>query len=108
MSKIYISGRISGLNIETAKRSFEYAVHELMLSKAYHINDIVNPFDIRPFLGLNNWWCYMFSDIMALRKCEAIFMLKGWQNSRGACIEHLIAVWCKKIVIYQEVELNKR
>ena len=108
MSKIYISGRITGLNIETAKRSFQNAIFELNLSKSYHINDIVNPFEIRPFLGIKNWWCHMISDLIELSKCDAIYMINGWHKSRGACVEHLYAIWNKKTIIYQNHSLNKR
>ena len=101
MSKIYISGAISGLQIEEAKARFEDAAHYLYRELYYSCYNIVNPFDIKPFLGLKNWWCYMINDVRELLKCDRIYMLRGWQNSRGACIEHLIAVWRKMEIIYE-------
>nr|DAN72896.1 MAG TPA: Blasticidin M [Caudoviricetes sp.] len=33
----------------------------------------------------------MLKDIADLLQCKAIYMLQGWQESKGACIEHYIA-----------------
>jgi len=101
MSKIYISGPISVLPIEEAKQRFDNSAIDLYYYGNYDIEDIVNPFNINPFLGLKNWWCYMINDVRELLKCDSIYMLKGWQKSRGACVEHLIAVWRKMDIIYQ-------
>ena len=100
MSKIYLSGQISGLKIEYAKQNFMFAENEV--KKYWRYKTVVNPFNIKPFLGLKNWYCYMIADLWKLRKCDTIFMLRGWKNSRGACIEHLYSVWTKKIILYQE------
>lgn len=35
----------------------------------------------------------MDRDIAALRKCDAIYMLRGWQNSKGAKAELALAQW---------------
>ena len=97
---IYLSGPISGKNIDLAKQNFEFAEKEV---KRYLTpTAVINPFGIKPFLGIKNWWCYMITDLWQLRKCDTIFMLKGWKNSRGACIEHLYSVWTKKIILYQD------
>ena len=49
----------------------------------------VNPFDLCD--GSETWEQAMVKDIRALLTCEAISMLPGWENSRGAVIEKLIA-----------------
>ena len=99
MTKIYLSGKISGLNIEYAKQNFYFSAKEL---KKYHgANIVINPFDIKPFLGLDYWICYMITDILALRKCDKIAMRKDWIDSRGACIEHYFGKFIFKLeVIY--------
>ena len=97
---LYISGQISGLDLEVAKHNFLKAEKEIKSS--WVCKKVINPFDIKPFLGIKIWWCYMITDLWQLRKCNTIFMLRGWKNSRGACIEHLYAVWTKKIILYQE------
>lgn len=38
------------------------------------------------------WVYYMKQCIKALLACESVRFLPGWQNSRGACLEHKIAV----------------
>jgi len=42
-------------------------------------------------------------DIAAVRSCEAIYMLDGWQLSKGAQAEHALAVWLGRVVIYQSM-----
>lgn len=100
MSKIYISGPISGQKIEESRAKFEWAVDFLAIY--WYYADIVNPHDLMPFLGLKNWWCYMIADLWKLSECNAVYMLKGWEKSRGACVEHLVAVWKNKTIIYQD------
>lgn len=43
-------------------------------------------------------------DIAALKKCHAIYMLRGWQDSRGAKAEKALAEWIGLYVLYQEPE----
>lgn len=38
--------------------------------------------------------CYMRTDLLALLGCDAILMLRGWRDSRGAKVEHDVAVAC--------------
>ena len=54
-------------------------------------HDVVNPAEINvdPTKG---WQDCMRADIAELVKCEAIAMLPGWQQSRGATLEHHIAM----------------
>ncbi len=37
------------------------------------------------------WSEYLRRDIVALMKCNTIYMLKGWEKSRGATLEMYIA-----------------
>lgn len=99
MKVVYILGKITGMKIEYAKQNFYFACKEV---KKYDGADfVVNPFDIKPFLGIKVWFCYMINDIRKLRKCSHIAMQKNWTESRGACIEHIIARHYFKIpVIY--------
>ena len=85
--KIYISGPITGRPIKDAEEHF--ARKEFIL-KCPSVKPI-NPMKIKPFLGFENWYCYMITDVWALLKCDAIYMLKGWEQSRGAKIEKRIA-----------------
>lgn len=42
-------------------------------------------------------------DIEAVRKCDAIYMLKGWEDSKGARAEKALAEWLGKDVMYEDV-----
>jgi hypothetical protein len=43
-------------------------------------------------------------DIVALRKCDAIYLLDGWQTSKGAQAEKAIAEWNGMEVFYQTAD----
>lgn len=87
--RVYISGRVSGLPLETAKQAFS--------AKEHALNDAgfeaVNPLR----LGLEAlgeeaaWEVYMAFDVDLLMTCEAIAMLEGWEKSQGARLELEIA-----------------
>jgi hypothetical protein len=36
-----------------------------------------------------------------LTQCHAIYMLRGWESSKGARAEHAVAVWLGLEIIYQ-------
>ncbi len=80
---IYISGKITGLSKTEA---FELQPLEL---NEYDI--VVNPMKLVPYNPDLTWHDYMVKDIEALLKCDAIYMLKNWGDSRGARIEYVIA-----------------
>ncbi|MNQ97696.1 Nucleoside 2-deoxyribosyltransferase [compost metagenome] len=60
--------------------------------------EVVNPAEINvdPSKG---WKECMRADIAELVKCDAIAMMPGWQQSRGASLEHHIATQLGLIVI---------
>ena len=43
-------------------------------------------------------------DIDALKQCDAIYMLQGWESSTGATAERALAIWMGRSVMYQEEE----
>lgn len=97
--RIYISGRISGIKVEYAKQNFYFAAKEV---KKYHKADIVvNPFDIKPFLGIKKWLFYMINDIREQRKCTHSAFQSNWTESKGAVIEYFFARFIfKQIIIF--------
>jgi hypothetical protein len=88
--KIYISGKITGLDIEEAMQNFEDA--EVMLNKL-NFDTIFNPFKVCKDLDPNTatWDDYMIKNIEVLLKCDSIFMLSNWEDSKGARLEFDIA-----------------
>lgn len=43
-------------------------------------------------------------DVEALKRCDAIYMLRGWERSKGAKAEKALAEWMGLEVLYQEPE----
>lgn len=86
--RIYISGQITGLDIKVAEDYFNTV--EKQIAAAGHIP--VNPMTLVPYHPDHTWHHYMAEDIKALLYCDAILMLDNWTNSKGAKIEHGIAV----------------
>lgn len=88
---IYISGPMTGIP-ELNFPAF-YAAQELLESKGY---TVVNPVEIGKAIimpdGLSDeeiYLIYLRADIaeMLNRGCNSIYLLKGWESSRGANTE---------------------
>ena len=82
-----------------ARELFNLAEAELRL-RGY---EPVNP------MALNHehdgsWHSYMRQDVKALCDCDAIYMLTNWADSKGAIIEHTIAMYLGMRVVYEGVE----
>lgn len=94
---VYISGKITGLPIEEAKQKFAEAEAYLFSIG----NTPVNPMKWVPFDDAKTWHDYMKEDIKLLLNCKAIYMLKNWQQSNGATIEHDLACKLGFVIMYQ-------
>jgi hypothetical protein len=103
--KIYISGPMTGY------KDYNYPKFEKIADKLRKKGyDVVNPSsEVKPMLSngkevtvdelhemINNgeisekeaWRCFLRGDVVALMiKCNAIYMLKNWKNSKGARME---------------------
>lgn len=102
MSKIYISGQISGLPLEEARRKFDTA-EESLKAKGY---EVVNPMKN----GIPHdaaWELHVAMDIVLLMSCESIYMLPCWIFSRGATLEKNFADLTGKTVVYEEEPRNE-
>lgn len=85
--KIYISGKITGLDLKDALANFEKAETELV-AKGF---EPINPMKKVSEQQGKTWKEYMLADIEILWDCEAIYMLDNWKDSKGARIELAIA-----------------
>jgi hypothetical protein len=85
--KVYISGKITGLSEDEAMRVFAEA-EGILQAEGYAT---VNPTTL-PHNHDKSWQSYMRVDIRALCDCDAIYMLPNWEQSKGAVIEHRIAI----------------
>jgi hypothetical protein len=94
--KIYISGKISRLPFEEVKVKFSLA--DDYLTKLDY--ETVNPLDsgIPPS---ESWQVHMLANIALLFKCDAIFLLSDWLDSKGAMIEKHIAEVIGLRILYQ-------
>ena len=50
---------------------------------------------------------YYEGDLVILERCDAIFMLKGWEDSKGSVIEHTFAKENKIPIFYNMEEILK-
>ena len=94
--KCYISGQISGIE-DIAESIFESA--EETVSKLGYIP--VNPMKIEHNHD-KSWESYMREDIIELMKCQSVYALRNWRNSRGATIEVNLAKDLGIDIIFQK------
>lgn len=86
--RIYIAGPMSGLP-DNNYPAFHAAAARLR-ARGWHVeNPAESP---SPHVDADcEWTAYMRMGISQLMTCHAIYLLPGWQNSRGASIEYLVA-----------------
>ena len=82
---IYISGAMTGLP------DFNYPAFNAEAARLRALGYIVaNPAE-NPAPDCGTWLAYMRMAIAQLATCDAIALLDGWQDSRGACVERTLA-----------------
>lgn len=86
MNRIYLSGPMTGLP-DFNFPAFHATAYELRAQGL----EVINPaeHDEAPD---QPWAVYLRKDIRLLMDCDAIHMLPGWTKSKGAVLEHHIAV----------------
>jgi len=84
--RIYISGAMTGI-ADLNKPAFDAEAARLR-ALGYHVE---NPAEVQLPAGAT-WSDYMRADIPLLCQCDTIVMLDGWTASRGAVLEHRIAL----------------
>lgn len=85
MTKTYIAGPMTGLP-ELNFPAFHQAAEWLRGMG----HEVVNPAEINPDVSME-WHECMRADIAQLVTCQCIYLLPGWEDSRGAKLEHHIA-----------------
>lgn len=85
--RIYLSGKITGLEKEVYTKQFARAESFYKTSGF----DVINPVTIGEAVLKNNpkakWNDFMQEDLKALRTCTHIVLLEGWEESKGAKME---------------------
>jgi len=109
LPKIYIAGPMTGVD------NFNYAAFDMAADALSCMYDVVNPVDLDReegivYDGVVDMDSYLASldmkaiikrDLEALATCQYIFMLDGWQGSKGARAEKAFAEWSGIHVVYQ-------
>jgi hypothetical protein len=95
--KVYISGPITG---HTNFRERFAAAEELLKMGNY---EVVNPAEELAELPTGtSHEIYMDKSLELLSECDGIYMLDGWENSRGAHIEFEYAIRNKMTVCFEK------
>jgi hypothetical protein len=83
---VYISGPVSGV-IDCNEQAFKKA--ERILNRAGY--KTINPVQECKDAGLTDWLECMELCLEKEKECNIIYMLKDWENSKGAKIEYKYA-----------------
>lgn len=84
--RVYIAGPMTGYQEHNYPAFIDAAAtlrdlgHDVVSPHELHDDDMTRPFD----------W-YLRRDLAALMTCDAIALLPGWAQSRGARLEHHVA-----------------
>ena len=100
--KIYISGKIIGLPFKEVKDKFQ-KVQNFLEELGF---EVINPLKN----GLkkdSSWEEHMKIDIELLTSCDVVYMLNGWIDSVGACIEYDIATRMGKKILFESDMVNE-
>lgn len=96
---VFISGKVSGLSPCQVYTNFKTAEWRLLNDDAGYGN-IINPIAICK--SSYPWWlCMVICIYNLLFKANYVYMLHNWRDSRGARIEHNIAIKFHKKIIYE-------
>lgn len=92
--RIYLSGKISGRKKEVYQKQFSDMAGRLRRLGYEVVNPAIHDFDLEYFE-------YLLLDKVLIEFCDAIYMLKGWEDSFGAKFELEYAKKLGKEVIYE-------
>lgn len=102
--KIYISGPIGGQNITRTIDRFENVARELKMEG----HSVVVPTDVSHWRLSWSTYIQMAFDILKSGDIDQVYMLSGWQESKGATLERYMARVMGIPVTYQNREDRER
>ena len=86
VKRIYIAGPMTGLP-ELNYPAF-HAAAVVLRAQGHHVE---NPAE-NPMPACGSWQGYMRMSLRQISHCDALYMLPGWRSSKGARIEHGLAL----------------
>ena len=99
---VYLSGQIKGLHIEEARKNFERASKNFDWDNTAIIHPIEYAEGLRKRAGRDlSESEILLAELKEIQNVEMVFMLRGWEKSKGATIEKLFAEYCGKIIMYE-------
>lgn len=99
MKRIFISGKISGEPVIDTVRRFQSVEFDMKISEP---TEFINPLELP---GIHFGISYeeaMNICLTALETCDTIYMLRDWQESKGARMEHERAKELGLKIMYQQ------
>lgn len=90
MTIVYIAGPMTGLP-DYNYPAFEAAAEHLRECLGY---DVVSPHELFGGDTTRPYGDYMRTGLMAMLGCDEVYMLPGWERSRGASLERKVAEAC--------------
>lgn len=97
--RVYISGAITGT--DDYKERFSTAEVYVNAHKGCTaINPVKLTADMPP--ETTKWEEYMGEALKLLASADAVYFMKDWKNSRGACIEHEVAIRMGKDTYFEK------
>ena len=89
--KVYIAGAITGYDLEERRRAFlSGAAMAFRFLPGPNLMKAIDPMSLEHDHD-KSWRSYMQECIVALSRCDAIFMMHCWSGSKGATLELKIA-----------------
>jgi len=84
--RVYLSGKITGLPDLQVRAQFARSAERLQKAGF----ETVNPMEL-DHTHDQFWESYMRVDLQSMLTCDAIYMMPGWEHSRGAKLEYELA-----------------
>lgn len=100
---IYISGPISGHDLNTRRQDFDAIQQTLEVLGHTVFNPMRNGLPAEASTHQ-----HMHRDIISLLQCEAIFMMRGWLHSKGCKLEFDVATAIGLPVYFEETQMVPR
>ena len=81
--RIYVSGPIGGRDEKESREAFRRMCETLEGLGC----EAANPWDLAEKAEGKRWADYVINDLWALRDCDGLMLMKGWEGSMGCHVE---------------------